>query len=397
MPDRNRAQIAILPFTTISADPDQDLFADGLVEDIITTLSKLSGLRVIARNSSYVYKGRAIDVRRVAAELGVRYVLDGSVRRAASRIRITVRLVDATTGTHLWAQRYDRTLDDIFVIQDEITLMVATEMQVSLTEGEQARLRYVTTSNIEAWDYWIRGLSQFRQAVTREQVGAARPYWEKALALDRASASINAMLGFVHYCDARFGWWDDRDTALSRADAYADTALSLDPDNADAHITASVVLMMKGRYDEAVTHARRALGLAPGSADAATFACFVLASGFPEEAVAQGERAMTLSPHYPSYYLGHLGHAYRLAGRYEDAIAAFKSYDTRSPGFGLVDLIIAYHQTHQPEQARRAAERLLVIRRDFTIASWAKTQCHRDPAQLEAEIKALQAARLPPG
>jgi adenylate cyclase len=387
--------IAILPFANMSGDPEQDFFADGLVEDIITTLSKLSGLLVIARHSSFVYKGRAVDVRTVAAELGVRYLLDGSVRKTARRIRITAQLIDAKAGTHLWAQRYDRGMDDIFAIQDEITLMLATEMQVALTEGEQARLRYVTTSNVEAWNNWVQGLSYFRQAVTREQVGAARPCWEKALELDPTSATLNAMLGFVHYCDARFGWWDDRQTALGRAQAYGDWALKLDPENPDAHITTSVVLMMRGRYEQAVAHARRAVRLAPGSADAATFACFVLASGFPQEAVAQGERAMALSPHYPAYYLGHLGYAYRLSGRTEDAIAAFKAYDARSPGFGLADLVIAYHQSGRLEEARRAAERLLAARRDFTVSSWANTQFHRDPNQLAGELEALHAAGLP--
>jgi adenylate cyclase len=387
--------IAILPFANMSGDPEQDFFADGLVEDIITSLSKLSGLLVIARHSSFAYKGRAGDVRTVAAELGVRYLLDGSVRKTARRIRITAQLIDAKAGIHLWAQRYDRNVDDIFAIQDEITLMLATEMQVSLTEGEQARLRYVTTNNVEAWNHWVQGLSYFRQAVTREQVGAARPCWEKALALDPTSATLNAMLGFVHYCDARFGWWDDRETALGRAQAYGDRALKLDPENADAHITTSVVLMMRRRYDRAVTHARRAVRLAPGSADAATFACFVLASGFPQEAVAQGERAMALSPRYPAYYLGHLGNAYRLSGRTEDAIAAFKAYEARSPGFGLADLVIAYHQSGRLDEARRAAERLLTARRDFTVSSWANTQLHRDASQLAGELEALHAAGLP--
>jgi adenylate cyclase len=393
--DPELPSIAILPFANLSGDPEQDFFADGLVEDIITTLSKLSGLLVIARHTSFVYKNRSVDVRTVAAELGVRYLLDGSVRRTGSRIRIAAQLIDAKAGTHLWAHRYDRTVDDIFAIQNEITLMLVTEMQVSLTEGEQARLRYVTTSNVEAWTHWVQGLSYFRQAVTREQVGAARPCWEKALVLDPSSATLNAMLGFVHYCDARFSWWDDRETALVRAQVYSDRALKLDPENADAHITTSVVLMMRGRYDQAVAHARRAVRLAPGSADAATFACFVLASGFPREAVAQGERAMALSPYYPAYYLGHLGNAYRLAGRTEDAIAAFKAYDARSPGFGLADLVIAYHQSGRLEEARRAAERLLATRRDFTVTSWANTQFHRDAGQLAGEIDALNAAGLP--
>jgi adenylate cyclase len=200
----------------------------------------------------------------------------------------------------------------------------------------------------------------------------------------------------MHYTDARFGWWDDRETAVCKARAYADRALELDPDNPDACTTASLVLLLQDRYDEAATFARRAVQLAPGSADAATFACFVLAtSGFPEEGVAQNERAMTLSPYYPGYYLGHLGNAYRLSGRSQEAIATFKAYDQRSPGFGLVDLVIIYQQNGQPDDARQTAERLLKIRRDFTIAKWLNTQFRRDPPQLEADVAALRAAGLP--
>ena len=351
---------------------------------------------VIARNSSFAYRGRAVDLGTIAAELGVRYVMDGSVRKTGNRVRVTAQLIEAKNGTHLWAQRYDRTIEDIFAIQDEITLQLATEMQVSLTEGEQARLRHGATSNVEAWQLWVQGLSHFRQAVTREKVGAARPFWEKALALDPGSSTINAMLGFVHYCDARFGWWDDRETALDKANNYAERALTLAPDNADAHITAAVVEMMKGRYEAAVAHARHAVRLAPGSADAATFACFVLASsGAPEQGIAEGERAMTLSPNCPGYYLGHLGHAYRLAGRIEEAIAAFTAYDARNPGFGLADLIIAYQESGRPEQARQAAARLLSVRREFTITAWLRTQLRRDATQLAQEVASLRAAGVP--
>jgi len=269
-------------------------------------------------------------------------------------------------------------------------------MQVSLTEGEQARLRQGSTGNVEAWQLWVQGLSYFRQAVTREKVGAARPFWEKALALDPSSATINAMLGFVHYCDARFGWWDDRETALDKAAIYAERALAAGPEDGDAHITAAVVELMKGRYEAAIAHARLAVRLAPGSADAATFACFVLAScGVPEEGIVQGERAMTLSPNCPGYYLGHLGHAYRLAGRIEEAIAAFSAYDARSPGFGLADIVIAYQESGRPEQARQAAERLKAVRRDFAISAWTKTQLRRNARELAQEVAALRAAGLP--
>ncbi len=388
--------IAALPFANMSGDAEQDYFADGMVEDIITTLSKLAGLRVIARNSSFVYKGQAVDVREAARQLGVRYILEGSVRKGGNRMRITAQLSDAKTGSHVWAERYDRSLDDIFAVQDEITLVLATEMQVNLTEGEQARLHYTTTSNVEAWTYWVKGLSHHRQAVTRENTAAALSCWQKALALDPSSAALNGMLAFLHYVDARFGWRDDRETALAQARQYAVRALELDPDDPDANTASSFTMLMDGHYEEGAAYARKAVLVAPGAADAATMACFVLAfAGYPQEAVAHGERAMTLSPYYSGYYLGHLGNAYRLAGRFDEAIAAFKAYHARNPGFGLADLVIIYQQTGRPDEASAMAEQLLALRRDFTIAAWARSQFRADTAGVEADIAALRAAGLP--
>jgi adenylate cyclase len=395
---RDTPSIAVLPFQNLSGDSEQDYFCDGLVDDILTSLSKLAGLRVIARNSSFSYKGRSVDVRDAAKQLGVRYVLEGSVRKSGNRIRISAQLIDAQDGTHLWAERYDRAIDDIFAIQDEITLVLATEMQVKLTEGEQARLRYTTTTNVEAWTYWAQGLSHYRQSMSKEKMRAARSCWEKAPALDPTSAALNGMLSSVHWLDARFGWWDDRETALAKARIYADRALELDPENADAFTASSVALTMKGQYDEAVVHARRAIQLAPGSADAAHFASFVLASaGYAKEAVGESKRAMALNPNFPPYYLGNLGYALRLAGQVEEAIAAFKAYDARVPGsgFGLADLVILYQQNGQPDQAKHTAERFLSARPNFTITSWLKTQTIRDAGHLEADINALRSAGLP--
>ena len=394
-----KPSIAVLPFQNMSGDAEQEYFCDGLVEDIITTLSKLDGLRIIARNSSFVYKGRSLDVREAARQLGVRYVLEGSVRRSGARIRVTAQLIDAADGSHLWAERYDRGVDDIFAIQDEITLMLATEMQVKLTDGEQARMHYTTTSNVEAWTYWAKGMSYFRQPPTRANREAAQAAWEKALALDPNSAPLNAMLGFTHCLDAQFGWKDSFDVAHAKARRYAEKALELDPGNADAHITSGMVLLMEGRHDEAVADARKAVHLAPGSADVAQLAGFiVLPSGYAEEAIALCEKSISLSPNYPSVYLGTLGDAYRQAGRTDDAIATFEAYHARNPGFGLTDVVIAYHEKGQPEEAKRTAARLMAARPEFTIAGWRKTQfIRRDAARVEADAAALRAAGLPTG
>lgn len=395
----SKPSIAVLPFQNMSGDSEQEHFCDGLVEDIITTLSKLAGLRVIARNSSFVYKGRSVDVREAAKQLGVRYVLEGSVRKSGNRIRITAQLIDAQDGAHLWAERYDRAMDDIFAIQDEITLVLATEMQVKLTEGEQARLQYTTTNNVEAWTCWVQGMSHHRRAVTKEAQGQARHFWEKALALDRESAALNAKLGFLHSFDARFGWWDNRETAIDKARSYADRALEIDHRNADAYTASSLILLFQRIHEEAVAAARKAVELAPGSADTAELASHVLAaSGYPNEAVELSEKALSLSPNYPAVYLGTLGNAYRLSGRTEQAIAAFQAYHARNLGFGLTDIVIIYQLADQPEKARRTAEQLLVTRPNFTIAEWLKTQfSRRDVAQVEADAAALRAAGLPPG
>jgi adenylate cyclase len=398
LPSPEQPSIAVLPFQNMSGDLEQDHFCDGLVEDIITTLSKLAGLRVIARNSSFVYKGRSVDVREAAKQLGVRYILVGSVRKSGNRIRATVQLIDANDGAHVWAERYDRSIEDIFAIQDEITLILATEMQVRLTEGEQARLRYTTTSNVEAWTYWVQGLSYHHQAIAKENQSSARLCWEKALALDSTSAALNAMLGFIHCLDARFGWWDDREAAIVKAHSYADRALELDPNNADGHIALGVLCLLKERYDEAVSHTRKAVQLAPGSADIANLAGFILAlSGCPEEALVLAQKSIALSPNHPTLYLGVLGNAYRLSGQIEEAIVAFEAYNARSPGFGLADLVIAYHENGQPEKSKDAARRLLLARRDFTIAAWLKTQVRRDKARLEAVVAALRTAGLAMG
>ncbi|MFO1068236.1 MAG: adenylate/guanylate cyclase domain-containing protein [Geminicoccaceae bacterium] len=397
-PPRDLPSIAVLPFANLSGDPEQDHFADGLVEDIVTALSKLAGLRVVARNSTQAFRGSSLDLAAIARQLGVRHVLQGSVRRAGARLRISAQLVDVATGSPLWAERYDRPVGDLFAVQDEITLVLATEMQVMLTEGEQARLRYRATSNVEAWTLWIKGLTAYRRAVTRENCTMALQAWQQALALDPGSGTLRAMIGLMHYLAARFDWCDDRTATLARARCLVDEARALEPDNADASWAASLVALAQGDDEIAAAAARHAVRLAPGAADAATFACFVLANvGFPEEAIREGERALALSPAAPGFYLGHLGHALRLAGRLDAAEAAFREYLARSPGFGLVDLVLVHVAAGRADRARDTARQLLAARPDFTIADWRRSQYRADPAGLAADLAALASAGLPAG
>ena len=285
--------LAVLPFQNMSGDPDQEFFADGLVEDIITTLSKLTGLRVIARNSSFVYKGQSVDVREAGKQLGVRHVLEGSVRRAGNRIRITCQLIDTRTGDHVWAERYDRSVDDIFAVQDEITLVLATEMQVKLTEGEQARRHYTTSTNVEAWTLWMQALSLYRTAVSKDNCSRALAILRKPLQLDPDAPAPNAIAALMHAAAARFGWWADRPTAIATRKELAGRALAVDPENPDAHVDFAMLGMIEGDWEAAIAHVRKATECSPGAADAAMMASFILCcAGHPQEAEPLIERAM---------------------------------------------------------------------------------------------------------
>jgi adenylate cyclase len=206
------------------------------------------------------------------------------------------------------------------------------------------------------------------------------------------------MLGFIHFVNARFGWSDNREAAFIKSQAYADRALELDPTSAYAHLVLGFLCWPEERFDEAVSHARKAVQLAPGAADILNNASFILApSGFPEEAMILAQKSIALNPNHPAVYLGILGNACRLSGHIDEAIAAFEAYNARNPGFGLVDLAIAYREKGQADKAEDAAKRLMSARRDFTIAAWLKTQFRRDAARLEADVAALRMARLPAG
>ncbi|MBT5665637.1 MAG: adenylate/guanylate cyclase domain-containing protein, partial [Rhodospirillaceae bacterium] len=254
--------IAVLPFENLSGDPEQEYFADGVTEDLITTLSQIGQLSVVSRNSAFTFKNRAISAHDAGGELNARYVVTGSLRKSGNRIRVTVQLTDTETEEHLWSNRYDRGLEDVFAVQDEITLTIATALQVELTEGEQAKLRYTTTGNVAAWTLFIRGLSLFR-TVSADTYRHARECFEQALAEDPDSAQIRAMLACVHAIEGRFHWTPDRDESLRMAKELADQALAIDEGNADGWAALGYWHMSYLRLDDSVAAYARAVDSAP--------------------------------------------------------------------------------------------------------------------------------------
>lgn len=287
--------LAILPFENMSAEPDQEFLADGIAEDLISSLSQIGHLSVTPRSSAFTFKGRAATVQEIGQELGARYVVTGSLRKSANRIRLSVQLADAQTGGHMWSNRYDRTLDDIFAVQYEITLTLATALQVELTEGEQALLRYTSTNNVEAWTYFIRGISHFR-TVNADSYRHARACFEQALAHDPDSAQIIAMLACTLAIEGRFHWGADRDGTLQRAKSLADQALAVEPENTDAWAALGYWHMAHMQLEESVAAYGRAVELAPAHAD--LHALYALALTFaerPEEAIREAQAAIRLT------------------------------------------------------------------------------------------------------
>jgi adenylate cyclase len=315
-----RPSIAVLPFDNMSGDPEQEFFVDGLAEDIITALSKIERMRVIARHSTFEYKGRAIDLRRIADELGVRYVLEGSVRSGGNRLRITAQLIDANDGSHLWAERYDRTVDDLFDIQDEITKEIVTSLRVELTDGEQAGILARGTNNIEAWQYAVRA-SELISQLAPSSYFEVRNLAEKATSLDLDYAHAWALLAFSYWYEGRLGHTGNTDAKFAHADERAQRALALD-ESAPWVIGINALLATPlGRPEEGVEIARRGLDRNPSNADARFFLGYALTSaGHFDEAEEHLRAAISLNPFCPNYYRGSLSRALMCLGQFDEAL-----------------------------------------------------------------------------
>ncbi|MBW2173911.1 MAG: tetratricopeptide repeat protein, partial [Deltaproteobacteria bacterium] len=398
LPDK--PSIAVLPFNNLSGDSSQDYFSDGITETIITALSNVSNLFVIARNSSFTYKDKPVKVQKVAEELGVRYVLEGGIQKTEDRVRITAQLIDALTGHHLWAERYDRKLSDIFALQDDITEQVTMALQVKLTEGEQARVRRRHTNNPEAYGYVLRGIEVYR-IFTKEDNIKARRLVEKALELDSNYAHAWQYIGWTYYMAARFGWTDTPNKDLALAEELAQKTLSKEESDSWAYALLSVVYMARRQHDEAVAYGEKALALAPNLADIfATVGVTYLNSGKPKVAVELINKAMRYSPYYPSWYLGVLGLGYRFTGQYKEAIEALENWRTRAnPRSELpyLYLAITYLEAGREEEAQHAVAEVLKRKPKASIKGYtkAKTFIYKDPAEIERVFDSLRKAGLP--
>jgi TolB-like protein/Tfp pilus assembly protein PilF len=318
--------VAVLPFTNMSGDPEQEYFSDGMTDDLITDLSRLSGLLVIARHSVFAYKGKTVNMKKVSQELGVRYVLEGSVRKAGDQVRINAQLIDATSGYHLWAERYDRDLKDIFALQDEIMQRIVRALEIKLTKEEQERFRLAPTENLEAYDDFLRGWGYFWH-LTQKEMAQARQVLEKAIQLDPKYAGAHALLSTA-YLNEFVNQWDPNPQTLERSFELAQKAVALDDSLALAHHALGVVYPWKKQPDQAIAELERAIALDPNYANAyAMLADTLNWVGRPEEAIGLMKKAMRLNPHYDQYqswYTYALGNSYRLAGQNEEAITTLK-------------------------------------------------------------------------
>ena len=397
LPLPDKPSIAVLPFTNMSGDPEQEYFADGIVEEIITALSKIGKLFVVARNSTFTYKGEAVDVKRVGREQGVRYVLEGSVRRGGNRLRITAQLIDAATGNHLWAERYDRESSDVFALQDEITREVASALQVELTEGEQARLWASGTKNLEAWELVIQA-NHLIHRHHREDTHEARRLLEQALPLDENYATAWELLGLTHWTDAiNEGWSDSREASLARALEANDRALTIDPSNPDTLASLGLIKLTSGNHDEALALSEKAVALAPNLANNMAIAGVITVyCGKPREALELVRKAMRLCPIYPIWYLYPLTRAYWFMGKTDEAIAAARSAIERDPELSISHKLHAIVLTDagRDAEAQRAAAEVLRLEPNFSVEAWAARR--GTPTELSIrEAEALRKAGLP--
>ena len=372
LPDK--PSIAVLPFMNLSGDSRQEFFCDGITEEIITALSKVPYLFVIARHSTLSYKGKAVKVKQVSEDLGVRYVLEGGVQKSDDRIRITAQLIDALTGHHLWAERYDRDLKDIFALQDEITMKIIIALQVKLTTGEMAHVIAKGTQNLDAFIKYMQAIELLEKA-TKEGNAQCRKILEEAIPLDPGYSRLYMGLAWTHITDLWNGTTDSPAQSLARASELAQKAISLDDSYAAAYGALGAVYAMKRQYDQAIAECRRAVSLDPNSADNFLRLGMVLNwAGRAEEAIPYFQNGIRLNPLPDAAYFIQLAVSYRDSGQYEKAIEASKKALQLEPNtqYPYIHMAVSYIRLGLEKEARAAAAEILRINPEFSLERYAK-------------------------
>jgi adenylate cyclase len=393
-----RPAIAVLPFDNLSGDPEQDYFADGIAEDLITRLSAWRDFPVIARNSTFIYKGKTVEVKQVSGELGVRYVVEGSVRKAGDRVRISAQLIDATTGAHVWAERYDRELQDIFSLQDEITEAIVRSMRPELRRTETQRAARKEPQSLDAWDCVNRGTSHFR-TYTKEDNAKARSFFERAIELDPTFAEGFTGLAFTHLFDVVWEWAADRAQAMGDASRFARKSLELDDRQAAAHGVLAYAFGFSGQRDQMIASFERALELNPNDTASHGGLGFALSyTGRPEEAIVHLEKAMRLSPQDPEVHLWlfAMGLVDFSRGRYEEAASWFERSRRNLPSFPFAyrGLAATYAQLGRMEEAQTALREDLRLNPHESVSHIKAQIPVADPDFLERWLDGLRKAGL---
>jgi TolB-like protein/class 3 adenylate cyclase/Tfp pilus assembly protein PilF len=367
-----KPSVAVLPFDNIGGDPEQEYFSDGLAENIILQLAQLPQLFVISRESTFAYKDKNVKMKQVAEELGVRYVLEGSVQSSGDRVRVTAQLIDAITGRHMWADRYERELQDIFAIQDEITHQVVSEIAGKIGEGAISQVAMQRSPNVEAYKYWLKALTELRK-FTKEGLLQSRKFAEKAIEIDPKYGLAYTIIAWNRAIEIQLGISKDPAQTFKEIDQFINKALEVEPDLPDVYSLRTYVYNVKGQYDKAISQGRLAIEKFPSYSDSHAFLAYALVkAGHPAEAIEEITTAMRLAPSYPTWYLSCVGQSYFLLGRYEEALVAYKKHLELTPH--RIDLspwlAVINSAMGNEKQARIKAEELLKKWPTFSSKQW---------------------------